>query len=80
MLDNLNKSTKHRILSNDYRLQIINILENYTEIHIDELISNIEHKNKQNLKIELIHNHIPLLQEHNIIKYDQENKIIYSNI
>jgi len=77
-----------QLISDGHRRRIIHQLRDETtgKATVEDLVDQLhggksalltaERTDRDQLSIQLIHNHLPKLDEHGIIQYDQENKVV----
>jgi DNA-binding transcriptional ArsR family regulator len=78
-----------KLISDSQRRRIIHQLRDETtgKATVEDLVEQLyngesapltaERMDRDQLSIQLIHNHLPKLDEHEIIQYDQENKVVH---
>ena len=74
-LRSLTEDTAYNLFADSQRMHLLTILQRNGEMDIDKLASRIaarEEKSQRQIKIALVHKHLPLLEDHNIIQYDTE--------
>lgn len=59
------------------RIEILDFLREEEEATVDDLSEYMEDEGYDNASISLVHNHLPLLDEYDVIDYE-ENDIIYN--
>ncbi len=88
MTPQLSDDTVHALLSDSQRLHLLSLLNRSGQRKIDDLArklaareqntrpANISEETQQRIAIELHHNHLPRLAEHDVVSYDQDEVVL----